>query len=201
MTSLMVIFILLLVASLNNGRAKTADTRTELIAALQLKMKDLAGGAVQVEADPHDPLGVLLIPPPQLMSFAKNSPSLPPGAEGYVKAFAPRLEGVVCSGAFAGKIESVAVEGHADTTGDTDYNIQLSLDRAASVVTASLSSIPEGPGLNCFEGLLTTNGRGNFGNAGKLDTPAALAQERRVVFKIRVRSQEEQGLRKSLGVQ
>lgn len=197
MTSLMVIFILLLVASLNNARAKTKNTRAKLVQELQQRLQTGAGeDAVRVELDPKDPLGLLIIPPRQLLNFAENASTLPAGAAPFLQNFVPRLVGVVCSNRFRAAVGSVAMEGHTDPSGGELLNLGLSQRRANAVAVASLAAVPSGAGRSCLEQLLSANGRGEADSEGlpRIDW----ARARQVIVKIRVRSSEEQELQSKL---
>ena len=57
MTSLMVIFVLLLVATLNNATAEGENTRNLILDSLKIDLQDFAKQGVRVEKDPADPLG------------------------------------------------------------------------------------------------------------------------------------------------
>ena len=100
MTSLAVIFILLLVASHNNeqhkleahqgtladttaklestqrelddAKKRTNTTRTQILVALQNALKSFSAEGVRAEADPRDPLGLLVIVPEDLLKFTVN---------------------------------------------------------------------------------------------------------------------------------
>lgn len=202
MTSLMVIFILLLVANMNNARATAGITRAGLVKALQSALQ--AGSSpedVRVRLDPSDPLGLLIIPPRQLLNFKVGQATLPPGASGFLQQFIPRLVGVVCSPSFVRAVESVAMEGHTDPRGGEDLNLGLSQQRATAVAVASLAATSAGSDRSCLEQLLTANGRGKADAVGRPNTASEWAQERQVIIKIRIRSGEEQRLMNGLGSQ
>jgi len=194
MTSLMVIFILLLVATLNNASQKTQDTRTQLIAKLAVALGTLGGDPthrVSVKPDPADPLGLIVVVPNELLNFKINSPALSVSAKKFLTTFLPRMAGVVCAPQFENAIGSVNVEGHTDPTGTDVLNIGLSQDRANAVAESGLQSLPEGPTRACFERILSVSGRGKAETMGEALSPAEMAHARRVQFKIRVLSSEE----------
>ena len=58
MTSLAVIFILLLVAMLNNARQQAEGTKSQVLARLEDALKVFQKEGVQVKTDPKDPLGL-----------------------------------------------------------------------------------------------------------------------------------------------
>lgn len=197
MTSLMVIFILLLVATLNNAHQRGPNTRNEIIAKLKKELSLLGNGKggeqIEVTPDPNDPLGLVVIVPHHLLNFAFGKSDIPTGGKDFLKLFIPKFVGVVCSDTFREDIGSVVIEGHTDPIGTDEYNIGLSQNRATNVVMQSLVTLTEPTEKACFERILSVSGRGkgeSLGQAGKL-TEQQMADRRRVQFKIRVKSPEE----------
>jgi hypothetical protein len=127
MTSLAVIFILLLVASHNNeqqefeeqqdnlasqqqtlartqadldearreldkAKEKTGTMRYQLLLELQNALKRVPAEGVRAEADPHDPLGLIVIVPEQLL-FALDEDKMPRGGEGvkFLRRFPEKI--------------------------------------------------------------------------------------------------------------
>ena len=138
MTSLAVIFILLLVASHNNeqqkldtARAQVADTQRRLTAAehktattrnailvtLKQALAVFAAQGVRAEADPADPLGLLVLVPEGLLAFAVGDTKIPPAGVDFLRAFTPQLAATACSDTFKGELSSIVVEGHSDSSG------------------------------------------------------------------------------------
>jgi outer membrane protein OmpA-like peptidoglycan-associated protein len=212
MTSLAVIFILLLVASINNQhqelssmrdklaqRTKSVkDRREELMKKLKAELVPQLPN-LQIEEDPKDPFGVLVIPPKKLEGFEKDHSDLPVEAEGYLNNFAPKLASVVCSVPLRYELSSVVVEGHADSSGTDEHNLRLSVDRSMMVVSDSLRAVgPTGASMSqltidCFAHLLTTSGRGK-GETLTTNGVEDRERSRRVVFKIRLKTLEEKEL-------
>src|ERR1700731_151120 len=116
MTSLAVIFILLLIAAANNAYSKAKKTQADLddknrrlaevtqsaanrrayvIGRLRADLLPQLPG-LQIQADEYDPLTVLVIPPKKLQGFVWNHAELPPNADLYLKDFAPKLAVAVC---------------------------------------------------------------------------------------------------------
>jgi len=202
MTSLMVIFILLLVATLNNRARQTQDVRSRLITELQKVLRGAGpnpADLVEVKKDPQDPLGVVVVMPRELSGFAFGSAELPAGAAAALGELVPKIVGVAC-GDLRDQIGSVTVEGHTDPTGSDLVNLKLSQNRATAVVVASLGSLPElSTQRTCFERLLSVSGRGKGETLGKQISMAEMPGERRVQFKLRVKSDEERTAKSGLG--
>ena len=220
MTSLAVIFILLLVAShnkkqqhlndshqqLNSTRAqfetaqqelqkaqqRTDTTRSNILLALQQSLEVFAAQGVHADADPRDPLSLLVLIPEGLLEFAVNRDTIPPGGLAFLRRFAPKLAETLCSETFRGEISTVVLEGHTDSSGSDAINFPLSQARSMAVAQESLSVLHPDPAIRaCFRTVLSASGRGSsepwIGADGREDK----ARSRRVVFKIRVRSLEQ----------
>jgi outer membrane protein OmpA-like peptidoglycan-associated protein len=220
MTSLAVIFILLLCASLNNAQQEAQAharqeaqaharqgkqaTRDSILAEVQKELKDFASGRIEVTLDPKDPLGLLVLVPEDLLAFPLDRADISKNGEAFLKAFIPKLAGTICSPRFAPEINSIVVEGHTDSSGTPQYNWDLSQKRSMSVVRTSLAVLDthdKDKERTAFLSLLSASGRGSAelvsGPAGQEN--AALS--RRVVFKIRVRSLEQKPLSETLASQ
>lgn len=220
MTSLAVIFILLLVALVNNKQqelhatqaeieqirkqlldaAKTSETtRQTILVELRKQFSELSNRGVEIKEDEKDPLVLLVVVPEGLLQFAIDRYDIPPSGREFLSEFVPTLAGVACS--FKDDLTSVVVEGHADSTGTDEHNLKLSQDRSMQVVRESLKVLSgraqaSSPLESCLLDLLSASGRGRrdpFLVNGAEDR----ARSRRVIFKIRVRSfeQREGGLR------
>ena len=205
MTSLAVIFILLLVAMLNNARQQTQDTRNQVLVQLVKALEIFQKQGVEVRTDPKDPLGLLVIVPEDLLRFAQGKSEIPPAGGEFLKVFVPKLVGTACSNELRDGINSIVVEGHASSEGNDQLNLRLSQNRSMSVVQASLEALDAtGTGRSsdnrkCFLDLVSATGRGSADPimvGGAEDRPLS----RRVVFKIRVKSLEQRGFETQLGI-
>jgi hypothetical protein len=101
MTSLAVIFILLLVAITQNTVAasavrnkKTQSTRENILAELQ---RQLSKTGVQVKKDPKDPLALLIVVPEELIEFTVDKKDLSQKGVQFLDQFIPSLAQVACS--------------------------------------------------------------------------------------------------------
>ncbi len=198
MTSLAVIFILLLCASLNNAQQEAATTRNSVLTEVQKALKDFAARGMEVKSDPKDPLGLLILVPEDLLAFQLDRADISLGGELFLREFIPRLSRTVCSPRFADEINSIVVEGHTDSSGTAQHNWELSQKRSMSVVRTSLGILNTDEMEKeraYFLRLLSASGRGSAelvsGPGGEENAPLS----RRVVFKIRVRSLEQKPLR------
>ena len=201
MTSLAVIFILLLCASLNNFQQEAQTTRNSMLEEVQKELKSFLAGGIRVTSDPKDPLGLLILVPEDLLAFPFDRADISYAGDTFLRAFIPKLAGAVCSPKFASEINSIVVEGHTDSSGRDEYNWDLSQRRSMSVVRASLTVLSTQGSLDersAFLRLLSASGRGSaelaYGPSGQ-ENPAL---SRRVVFKIRVRSFEQKTLSETL---
>ena len=86
MTSLAVIFILLLCAMWNNAQQQGRETRGNIMADLQKKLQDFIKQGVVIMTDPRDPL-VLLVLVPERLVFARNEDTIPEDGNNFLKEF------------------------------------------------------------------------------------------------------------------
>jgi outer membrane protein OmpA-like peptidoglycan-associated protein len=169
-----------------------------LIAKLEATLVPQLPG-LQIEEDPNDPFGVLVIPPKTLERFVRNRFELPPQAGEYLERFAPKLATAVCGTNARAELSSVVVEGHADHTGTDEINLNLSTERSMSVVSTCLHAVgSDSAGLpettvGCFAQLLTASGRGRS-DPIRINGVEDADRSRRVVFKLRLKTIEEKEL-------
>lgn len=202
MTSLAVIFILLLVAMLNNARAKGQTIRSEILAQLQEELKSFVTPdfkeRVDVQLDKNDPLSLLVIVPQGLLNFPTDEYRISDKGRTFIGQFVPKLASTLCAERFRGNISSIVVEGHADPRGSDEHNIPLSQNRATAVVIAALTTLNADQQKECFAKLLSASGRGKAEADGKEFSEEEMASIRRVQFKVRIRSTEERELTMNL---
>ncbi len=196
MASLMVIFILLFVVYSNNV-ARSKGTATEsVLAALKAGLAAAGMDASRVERDSRDPYAIVVILPDSLL-FDRGSYDVVDAGNRYLARFTPAFAKILCSQPF-GRIETVVVQGHTDTTyvgsGEGDgtpladrgraFNLELSQNRSLAVVKTCLESLRSSSDRPAFLRMLSASGRGQeellLGYGG--DAP----QQRRVAFKVRV---------------
>lgn len=197
MTSIAVIFILLLCASLNNAQQEGLTTKNSVFAEMQKALKDFISGGIEVKSDPKDPLGLLVLVPEDLLAFKFDKADLSPAGEAFLGAFIPKLSQIVCSARFAGEINSIVVEGHTDSSGTARHNWDLSQKRSMSVVRASLGVLDEygnSEEKTAFLELLSASGRGSAEPVTDRSGEENSLLSRRVIFKLRFRSTEQRPL-------
>ena len=202
MTSLAVLFILLLVAMVNNTQLRAKVTREEILAELRPKLNSFTmpenQERIAVERDKKDALSLLVLVPEGFLNFKTDEYEVSEKGQTFLDEFIPKLASTVCSDQFRNQINSIVVEGHADPRGSDEHNIVLSQKRASSVVIRSLAALKLPAEKECFASLLSASGRGKGETEGKQMSEEEMARIRRVQFKIRVRSLEEGDLRDRL---
>jgi outer membrane protein OmpA-like peptidoglycan-associated protein len=205
MTSLAVIFILLLVAMLNNALQQTKGTKSQVLARFEETLKDFQKQGVEVQTDPKDPLGLLVVVPEGLLKFEQGRAEIPAGGKDFVREFIPKLVSTACSSELKAGINSIVVEGHASSEGDEARNLRLSQARSIAVVQDSLDVLDNAGNDNasayhkCFVDLVSATGRGSA-EPIKVVGVEDRSLSRRVVFKIRVKSLEQRGLESKPGI-
>ncbi len=191
MTSLAVIFILLLVAKLNNQATRTDRSIDYVMGQLQDKKLFREGEKIRRDGN------VLVVAIPQeLMSFKEataeqGGADLSPAGRDYLRANIPRLASVLCRKDVRSRIDTIVVEGHSDKKGfgmadekaDEQENLKLSQERSMAVVSQALNIL--GDDRACFLDLLSATGRGDSHplNVHDLYSP----ENRRVELRIRIR--------------
>ncbi len=192
MTSLAVVFILLLVIYLNNTYQETQKGSQKRLEALKAAL-DQALIAQSIECEMNekkDPLSCTIRVQDDKLQFALNSASLAKGGQGFLHWMTPRLTAVLCSKAHRDDVEAVFIQGYTDSTGDDNNNLRLSSERSFQVLSYSLNNTNlDATRRNCLLDIASTSGRGErelITANGKENASAS----RRVEFKIRVKSYE-----------
>jgi outer membrane protein OmpA-like peptidoglycan-associated protein len=201
MTSLAVIFILLLVVYMNQSYQETQKGSQNIKEKL---LEQLNAMKIDARPDPLDPLALVIRLQDEKLQFDFGKAILKPQGQTYLGGFMPNLSGILCSKDNYENVESVLIQGFTDHVGSDENNLLLSQQRAFEVLQYGLNKT----GIShqereCLLQLASTNGRGKrdllpfdekskrFASPGFEDSNAS----RRVEFKIRVKSYE---LRKAI---
>jgi outer membrane protein OmpA-like peptidoglycan-associated protein len=197
MTSLAIIFILLLCVALHNAQQQSKNTRDSILDALKKELSEYMQQGVSVEGDKNDPLGLIILVPEGLLAFEFDRSDVPALGIKFLYSFMPKFAEVVCQDQFRNEISSIVVEGHTDSTGSDQHNLELSQKRSMAVVSRSLQILNEASmGIRSVNPkeyllkLLSATGRGKADPVIE-DGEEMPEKSRRVIFKIRVRSFEE----------
>jgi outer membrane protein OmpA-like peptidoglycan-associated protein len=190
MTSLMVIFILLLLVFLHRTAGKDAVVADVLLKRLRHDLNPQGFDEKTIKPDPHDRNAIWVIVPDRLMNFEIGKSTLRPEGEQFLRQYIPRFADVLCSKEFQSSIESIVVEGHTDmhpyvgrsAEDSQNMNLKLSQDRSMEVVKNALADL-SGLETNrkCFLEKLSASGR------GQQEQEATPEESRRVILKVRVK--------------
>jgi outer membrane protein OmpA-like peptidoglycan-associated protein len=208
MTSLAVIFVLLLVVFVNASRSTedrsadhhpTATTPAEppspappvdpLDRVRQLLATSLPEG-LSVDPDPSDPQVLRVALPESVLHFEFGKSALSPDADRFLADLMPRYATALC-GALRDQVAGVVVEGHTDDLGDDALNLRLSQERSFRVLVRALDAIraaaPEAH--ECFARLASASGRGKQDLIYDDQQHPDRGSSRRVALKVLLRSQ------------
>jgi flagellar motor protein MotB len=197
MTSLMVIFILLLLVFISHKASKDAALTDVLLAELRRDLQPQGFNENLIRLDPRDRDAILVIVPGKLMNFEIQKSILQPQGRDFIHDHIPAFAQVLCSNQFRASIDSIVVEGHTDRTawaGSTeeesqDKNLKLSQERSMAVVSEALTDLSgRDRERACFLEKLSATGR------GEQDPEKTDEESRRVIFKIRVKAQDQHDL-------
>jgi outer membrane protein OmpA-like peptidoglycan-associated protein len=188
MTSLAIIFILLLVATLNNAASTGVETIQNLKNQVAEEVKLLG---LRVENDPDDSHTLTIRLDDNKVKFEFKKADLTESGAKLISDLFIQLTPKLCDPQFAGKIESVFVEGHTDSFGNQTMsgkldNVKLSQDRAFAVMKQAFLALDRKNMIKEEEALrkvATAIGRGS--SKPLPDQPDAAS--RRVEIKIRVK--------------
>mgnify|MGYP003384762288 CR=1 FL=1 len=204
MTSLAVVFILLLAVYANHAKAETVKFQ-KLIKELQTTAKGtftikealknkLKSQNIPFDNDDKDALALVYTAPDDKLQFDVDQAILHPSGKTYLNLFIPKIMNVLSEPSIATNIESILIEGHTDSDGEDEHNLKLSQERAFAVLTYSLNScdLPHSQ-RDLFLNLTSINGRGErcLLPTGSREGNESKDESRRVLFKIRVKSVEQ----------
>ena len=195
MTSLAIVFILLF--SIFSTQA-TSEAQSPLQAntenVREVLRDHLGQFGLSLDADPHDPLTLIIVVPEKQLNFEFGQSRLSPQADRFLEAAMPFYATALC-GPLRKKIDSLTIQGHTDDQGDDIYNLQLSQERSLAVMIKALEVVKRTTpfSYSCFKHLLSASGRGRqdlvYSSKGIVDQE----QSRRVSFVIRLRPSNNSG--------
>lgn len=191
MTSIAIIFILLLVVYLNHSFQeihKGSASRREKV------LKDLTLSSIKAQNDSKDPLAIIFAVNGDELQFDSNKYNIKPRGQKYLRQFTPKLVNSICGPKAVNDIESINIVGYTDSDGNDEHNLELSQGRALEVLKFSLNKTGLNPRKReCLLRLSSTNGRGerNLLPIGSKAGHENKTISRRVEFKIRVKSYEQ----------
>jgi chemotaxis protein MotB len=191
MTSLAVIFILLLVVYLNHSYQeiyKGSAHRREKV------LETLKDSSIDAKNDENDPLSIVFAVEDNNLQFDLDKAAIKPDGQKYLNEFMPTLINTVCSQKNRHEIQAIQIIGYTDSQGDEEHNLKLSQDRALSVLKYGLNNTKlTSSQRECLLDLSSINGRGerDLIPMGSKPGKENKSLSRRVEFKIRVKSYEQ----------
>jgi outer membrane protein OmpA-like peptidoglycan-associated protein len=196
MTSLAIVFILLFAAQITKPSSAAQSELQENKEDVQTALRDhIQRLGLSLDADPRDPLALLIVVPENLLTFEFGKSTLSPTADQFLVEALPFYVGALC-GPLRDKIDSLAIEGHTDDHGSDAFNLKLSQERSLAVMVKGLEVIQatEPASYQCFQEITSAAGRGRQDLI--YDSIATVNREksRRVIFRIRLRSAEQRQL-------
>ena len=185
MTSLAVIFILLLVAYMarvedgNANPVRSRATPTDMTS-----KRDPISPPLQ----DNKPSVHMITVPDTAINFEFGKSTLLPAAETFLSETMPHYASITC-GPGAQEVETFVIEGYTDDLGDDIRNLRLSQDRSFAVLAKSLEVIREKLpwAYECFLQKATANGRGRQDLVRNEIGQPVREKSRRVIFKIHMR--------------
>jgi flagellar motor protein MotB len=196
MTSLMVIFILLLLVFVSHTASKDAALTDVLLKRLKKDLQPQGFNENSIRPDPRDRNAILVIVPGDLMHFKNQDAHLQEAGQKFLRSHIPTFADVLCGDQFRSSIESLVVEWHTDKQmyGKTaeesqNNNLKLSQERSMAVVEEALADLTgREPDRSCFLEKLSATGR------GEQDPEKTDEESRRVIFRIRVKARDEDNM-------
>ena len=165
---------------------KLVGVRTEIIEELMeaLKKSNITGANV-------DDSGAIVFS--SEMMFSTGSAGLNETGKRFLNRFLPNYLKVLMSEEYSKNVSQIIIEGHTDTSGSYMTNVELSQDRALSVLKYVMSS--EFTGISNaekrrLEQVVTINGRAYSDPIYKADGTIDMSASRRVVIKFRLNDED-----------
>ncbi len=193
MTSLAMVFILLFAAFItqtsSEAQSELQEYKENVHVALQDHFRRLD---LSLEADPRDPLTLMIVIPEDVLTFEFGQSRLSVQANRFLEEAMPFYVSAVC-GPLRDTIDSLAIQGHTDDRGSDVYNLQLSQARSLAVMVKGLEVIQTHTpaAYQCFHEMTSASGRGRQELIYDAQNRVDRKKSRRVIFTIRLRSTEQ----------
>jgi outer membrane protein OmpA-like peptidoglycan-associated protein len=188
MTSLAVIFILLLAAYLTRVEDGTAKPASSTSPASSEREVRLHSPHLAVERSTVDPDVMRVVIPAAILNFELGKSTLLPQAETFLSDTMPYYATMIC-GPQGHDVESFVIEGYTDDQGDDIRNLKLSQDRSFAVLVKGLEIIRARMpwAYECFQQKTSANGRGRQDLLRHATGQPDREGSRRVIFKFHLR--------------
>jgi flagellar motor protein MotB len=188
MTSLAVIFILLLAAHVTRveeGNAKPPHQKAAVASELTHRLEP---HHLAIETRDSDPHVLSVVVPYALLNFESGKSTLLPSADAFVAETMPYYAAMIC-GPQGHEVESFVIEGHTDDQGEDIPNLRLSQDRSFAVLVRGLDVIRARLpwAYDCFQQKTSANGRGRQDLLRNAAGYPDRDKSRRVIFKLHLR--------------
>ncbi len=184
MTSLAVIFILLLVAYMTRVQVGDANPdRGRVTPTNRVPSVDPRIPSAAKRPDVHT-----ITLPDAAINFEFGKSTLLPTTETFLSETMPHYAAITC-GSGEQEVEAFVIEGYTDDLGDDIRNLRLSQERSFAVLAKSLEVIREKLpwAYECFLQKATANGRGRQNLLRHDDGHLDRDKSRRVMFKIHIK--------------
>jgi outer membrane protein OmpA-like peptidoglycan-associated protein len=192
MTSLAVVFILLMLALAQN---QGQGSQTALKEIQQKIDASLAIESLRCETDEKDPLSCIIRLPDEKLRFLVNKADIDPQGQVFIKRVFPKVMHVLSEPVVSPDVESLYIQGFTDSDGNDEHNLELSQQRAFAVGRFVVSYvIPPSQERTDLLKWLYVNGRGEQERVyfdPKTKQHENKQGSRRVEVRIRVKSGEQ----------
>ncbi|MBH0187468.1 MAG: hypothetical protein HP493_01075 [Nitrospira sp.] len=188
MTSLAVIFILLLAAYMTKVEDSNATPASDKNPPTTERDAPQQPHHLTVERSPVDPDVMRVVIPEAILNFELGKSTLLPQADAFLADTIPYYATMIC-GPQGHEVESFVIEGYTDDQGDDIHNLRLSQDRSFAVLVKGLDIIRTRLpwAYECFQQKASANGRGRQDLVRNAAGQPDRGKSRRVIFKIHLR--------------
>jgi outer membrane protein OmpA-like peptidoglycan-associated protein len=189
MTSLAVIFILLLAAYITKiDEGNATPTHSTSRATIEREVMPPQPHHLTSERSRTDPDVMRIVIPETMLNFESGKSTLSPQAEAFLTDTMPYYGTMIC-GLQGHDVESFVIEGYTDDQGDDLHNLKLSQDRSFAVLVKGLEIIRARLpwAYECFQQKTSASGRGRQDLLRHVTGQTDRDGSRRVIFKFHLR--------------